>query len=235
MSTTGRRAASQQFLDDLYGRLARRYDLVNAVQSAGLVGFARRAAARRLGSGLVLDVGAGSGDLAAACLAAGADRVVALDRSGPMLAVAREKLAAEERAGRVVFMRGDVFRLPFDDETFDHAGSGFVFRNLPAGGEALAELYRVLKPGGNFASVDVLAPPPGLFGAAYRIYLNTLVPVWGRLFAGDRRAYKYLAASIQRCFTGEEFALRLEAAGFEAARAQPWFGGICYVVSGRKP
>jgi demethylmenaquinone methyltransferase/2-methoxy-6-polyprenyl-1,4-benzoquinol methylase len=233
--STSRAAVSQRFLDDLYGRIAPRYDLVNWIQSLGLVGAVRRAAARRIARGVVLDAGAGSGELAAACLAAGAAAVVCLDRSPEMFAVARAKLAAPESEGRVRFVLGDVARLPFRDRAFDNAGSAFVFRNIPDVGAALAEMRRVLRPGGRLAIADVLAPPGGLFGALYRVYLNVMVPVWGWLFARDQAAYRYLSSSIQRCFSGAELAVWVADAGFAEARVQNKFGGVTQIVGGRRP
>lgn len=219
----------------MYGRIARRYDLVNFVQSLGLVGPMRRDAAAFVASGVVLDAGAGSGGLAAACLAAGASRVVCLDRSPEMFAVARAKLASRERAGWVRFVLGDVARMPFRDGAFDSVGSAFVFRNIPSTDAAAAEVRRVLKAGGRVAVADVFAPPKGLTGALYGIYLNVMLPLWGRILARDAPAYRYLSASIQNCFSGEEFAGRLAAAGFADVRAEAKFFGVAHVVKGRLP
>lgn len=235
MSTFARASVKQGFLDKLYGRIARRYDLVNYVQSLGLVGLMRRDAAAFVGRGVVLDAGAGSGDLAAACLGSGASRVVCLDRSPEMFAVARAKLASREREGRVRFVLGDVTRLPFRDGAFDNVGSAFVFRNIPSTDAGVGEVGRVLKAGGRFAAADVFAPPGGLLGALYKIYLNVMVPLWGRLLARDGSAYRYLSASIQNCFSAEELAGRLAAAGFADARAEAKFFGVAHVVKGRLP
>ncbi len=235
MSTFARTTVSQNFLDDLYGRIARRYDLVNVVQSFGLLGLVRRAVARCVARGLVLDAGAGSGRFAAACLAAGASRVVCLDRSAEMFAVARAKLAAHEKAGRVRFVLGDVTRLPFADGAFENAGSVFVFRNIPGVDAAAAEMRRVIRPGGRLAVADALAPPPGVLGYFYKIYLNAVVPLWGRLLARDGAAYRYLAASIQKCISAQEFARLLAGAGFADVARKPKLGGIAHVVWGRVP
>jgi len=233
MSTFARAAITQEFLDDLYGRIARRYDLVNLVQSLGLVGFVRRVVAQRAGRGVILDAGAGSGDQAAACLAAGASRVVCLDRSSRMFDVARAKLGAYEKTGRVSFVLGDVTRLPFRDGAFDNAVSAFLFRNIPRVDDAAREVKRVIKAGGRLAVADVFAPPPGFFGALYKSYLSVIVPLWGRLIARDGPAYRYLAASIRHCFSAEDFAGRLAAAGFGDVSARPKFGGVAYVVEAR--
>ena len=180
-----------------------------------------------------MDAGAGSGYLAAACLAAGASRVVCLDRSPRMFDVARAKFAVYERAGRMSFVLGDVTRLPFRDGAFDNVGSAFLFRNIPGVDAAAREMRRVLKAGGCAAVADVFAPPKGLTGALYKVYLNVMVPLWGRLIARDGPAYRYLSSSIRRCFSAEDFARRLEAAGFGDVSAQPKFCGVAYVVKAR--
>lgn len=219
----------------MYGRIARRYDLVNSVQSFGLVGFVRREVAGWAARGVVLDAGAGSGYLAAACLAGGASRVVCLDRSPPMFDVARRKLGAFERTGRVFFVLGDVTRLPFRDGAFDNAASAFLFRNVPRVDAAVKEIKRVVKAGGRAAVADVFAPPGGFIGALYRSYLNVVVPLWGRLLAGDGPAYRYLSSSIRHCFSAEDFARCLAAAGFGDVSARPKFCGVVYVVKARTP
>jgi demethylmenaquinone methyltransferase/2-methoxy-6-polyprenyl-1,4-benzoquinol methylase len=235
MSTSARRGVTQRFLDDLYGRIAPRYDAVNFLLSFGLVGVVRRDAAAFVGRGVVLDAGAGSGGLAAACLAAGASRVVCLDRSPEMFRVARARLAAHERAGRLTFVLGDAARLPFRDAVFDNVGSAFLFRNVPAPEAALEEVRRVLTRGGRVAVADVFAPPKGLVGTLYDLYLNVVVPFWGKLVARDGPAYRYLSTSIKNCFTGEEFARALAEAGFADTRAKAKFCGVAYVVKGGLP
>lgn len=235
MSTTAHLPADQRFLDDIYGRIARRYDLLNHVQSFGLATLVRRAAARVIAAGAVLDVGAGSGDLARACLRAGARRVVCLDRTENMYREARRKLAREAAAGRAFFVIGDVRRLPFKDGVFDSAGSAFVFRNLPAEPAMLSEIARTLKAGGRVAVVDMFAPPRGIWGLLYRMYVNIGFPLWGRLVVGHAPAYLYLRTSVLKCFTAESFAARLRKAGFTDTGIRRCLGGITPIVTGRRP
>ena len=230
MSTTAA-GFKQDFLDRLFGRVAGRYDLVNAVQSFGTDAALRRGAAAYAGGGLILDAGAGSGDVARACLRAGAVRVVCLDRSVAMLARARAKLAPF--GGRALFVIGDVRRLPFKEDVFDGAVSGFVFRNLPLDPSWLTDVNRVMKVGGVFASVDLFAPPAGVWGILYGFYLRYTLPLWGRFLAGDAAAYRYLVGSVNRCFTAAAFAACLEEAGFVSPVLQKKLGGVAYVVAAR--
>ncbi len=234
MSTLSRARAKQAFLDRTYGRIARRYDLLNTALSFGFDRYLRRAAVRHL-RGVVLDVGAGSGGLAAAALTAGATSVVCLDRTAPMFAVARRRLAAAAAEGRVRFVFGDARQLPFRDGVFDGAGSGFVFRNIPGVAAALAEVRRVVASGGRLAIVDLFAPPGGVWGFAYRLYLKVAVPFWGRLVGHDAGAYGYLVASILGCFGGADFSGWLAGAGFVDVTTAAKFGGVAHIVTARVP
>lgn len=234
MSTSAPLPADQRFLDDIYGRIARRYDLLNHVQSFGLATFVRRTAARIIAAGVVLDVGAGSGDLARACLRAGARRVICLDRNEGMFREARRKLRDQRTAGKVFFVIGDVRRLPFKDGVFDGAGSAFVFRNLPAEPGMLGEIGRTLRRGAPVAVVDMFAPPGGLWGLLYRVYLKVGFPFWGRIVVGHAPAYSYLKTSVLKCFTAESFAGRLRDAGFIRVGIKPCLGGVTPVVTGRR-
>jgi len=231
-SIASRPAVSQRFLDNLYGRIARRYDAVNTLQSLGLDGRARRAVAACAARGRVLDVGAGTAKLAAALLAAGAASVVCVDRSWPMFEVARRRFAQDAGLGRIRFVIGDATRLPFRAAAFDGVAAAFLFRNLPDIDAALAEAARVVRPGAPFATVDTFAPPGGLWGLLYRGYLRAIVPAWGYLVARDVGAYRYLVASIGRCFTGGSFAARLAEAGFRAVRAAPLLAGVMNLITG---
>jgi ubiquinone/menaquinone biosynthesis methyltransferase len=233
MSTAAPAGEKQLFLDRIYGRIARRYDVLNFVQSLGWDAAIRRGAARHLDRGVILDVGAGSGALARAALRAGAAKVICLDRNAPMFGVARRKLAAEERAGRVRFVYGDLRRLPFRAASFDGVGSAFVYRNLPADPATDGELARVVKPGGALAVADVFAPPRGWWGTLARWYINAIVPWLGALITGYAPAHAYFAASVRACFSARDFAARLGAAGFGAVTEEPYLGGVAYVVAAR--
>lgn len=224
--------ASQKFLDRLYGRIAWRYDLVNTLQSLGTDACARRKAASVVATGTVLDLGTGTGKLAAAVLRKGAARVVCMDRSVPMLTLAAARFKDKRFVGKVYLVRGDAGRLPFKRGVFDGVVSAFVLRNVPNLPGVLAEAARVSRPGASFATVDTLRPPRGWWGALYELYLRTVIPVVGRLLTGDAAAFRYLVVSIRRCFTGEALAAATAAAGFQRVRRMGLLGGIMELVTG---
>ncbi len=179
----------------MFDRIAGRYDTVNTVLSAGTDGGWRRRAARETGlreGGSALDVACGSGKLAAQLrrLAGPRGRVVGLDFSARMLDVARR-----EHPG-IEFVEGDALNLPFDAAEFDASTIAFGLRNLADPIRGLAEMLRVVRPGGRAVVLEFVRPPRTLAGSAYRLYLRRLLPAIGGVISGDRAAYRYLSDTV---------------------------------------
>jgi len=171
----------------MFDRIAARYDLLNTILSAGADSRWRRQAARaaRLApGGAALDVACGSGRLTAelARSAGAAGRVVGVDFSPGMLEVARRDQPA------LRFVEGDALDLPFGDEEFDAATMAFGLRNLADPGRGLAEMRRVVRPGGRMVVLEFVRPPRNLVGAGYRLYLTGVLPRVGGLVSGDAAA-----------------------------------------------
>ena len=189
-------------VNEMFSRLARRYDLVNDVMSFGLHRRWKRDTVRLgLGPGgpalRWLDLCCGTGDigLLAEKSAAGA-RVVGLDFTLPMLAVARRRgLAASARAR---FVEGDALALPFADGSFDVVSVGYGLRNLADLPRGLAEMRRVLAPGGRAAVLDFGKPDNPIASALYWGYLKVAMPLMGWLFHRDPDTYAYIPASLER-------------------------------------
>ncbi|MDJ1158868.1 bifunctional demethylmenaquinone methyltransferase/2-methoxy-6-polyprenyl-1,4-benzoquinol methylase UbiE [Chelatococcus sp. SYSU_G07232] len=230
----------QGLVDDVFHKVARRYDLMNDLMSAGLhrawkdalVSSLRPPRDRPFGH---LDVAGGTGDIAFRVLEAGGPRtqVTVFDINGDMLAVGRERAGA--RFGRRIdFVQGNAEALPFPDKSFDAYTIAFGIRNVPRIEEALAEAHRVLKRGGRFlclefSHVDV----PGL-DAVYDAYSFNVIPALGRMVTGDAEPYRYLVESIRRFPTAEGFADMVRAAGFGRVTYRPMTGGVVALHSGWK-
>ena len=214
----------------LFGAIARRYDLANHLLSGGLDFFWRRRAAKIVRSWKpvrVLDLATGSGDLALAISKACPDaEVLGADFCLPMLLTARRK-------GVVNLIQADGMALPLPDAAFDAVTIAFGLRNMESWQRGLAEIARVLRVGGHVLVLDFSIPRPPL-RALYRFYLHRVMPAFARLLTGDRRAYEYLGASIEKFPGGTAMNAMIEAAGFADANCEPLTGGVVSLYSARR-
>jgi demethylmenaquinone methyltransferase/2-methoxy-6-polyprenyl-1,4-benzoquinol methylase len=203
----------------MFDRIAPVYDAMNHVMTAGLDRRWRRLTAQAVvrPGDRVLDACCGTGDLAVAARGAGGV-VTGLDFSEPMLERARKK------SHEIEWRQGDLLALPFEDGTFDAATVGFGVRNLTDLERGLAELRRVLRPGGRLAVLEITRPR-GLLTPFYRLWFDGVVPLLGKVLPGGS-AYTYLPASVRRFPGPEELAELVRAAGFEDVRWRTFGGGI---------
>ncbi len=220
----------------MFDSIARRYDTLNHLLSAGLDRRWRARAVRELGlSGRerVLDVCTGTGDLGFALLEAkagqGARDVVGVDFAHEMLKVGVAKVRASAVAGRFHIARGDAMNMPVPGAAFDAATIGFGIRNVQQPDAALREIARALKPGGRLAILEFGFPRiPGI-RAAYKWYFRAVLPRIGKAISKHGKAYSYLPASVERFPTPEAFADEIRRAGFRQVRAVPLALGIVYL------
>jgi demethylmenaquinone methyltransferase/2-methoxy-6-polyprenyl-1,4-benzoquinol methylase len=224
----------------LFDGIARRYDLLNHLLSAGIDRRWRRRAARRIAAdepATVLDVATGTGDLALAALAAGRDdaEITGVDLAGAMLRIARRKAGRAGAGGRLRFIQGDAGRLPFPEASFEAVSTAFGVRNFEDLHRGLAELRRVVKPGGRVVILEFSRPRLRPFAPLYAAYFRHVLPRLGGWISGCREAYAYLPDSVAAFPEGRDFLDRLEAAGFEAARACPLTFGIATIYEGIRP
>ena len=210
---------SPSAVESMFDRIAPVYDAMNRVMTAGLDQRWRALTAAKVvrPGDRVLDACCGTGDLALAAHEAGG-HVTGLDFSEPMLERARRKSDAIE------WVRGDLLELPFEDASFDAATVGFGVRNVSDLRLALAELRRVLRPGGRLAILEITTPR-GPLRVFYRLWFDRIVPLLGKLLRGGS-AYTYLPASVRRFPGPEDFAALLGAAGFEDVSFRLLAGGI---------
>jgi len=203
----------------MFDRIAPVYDAMNRTMTAGLDRRWRRITAELVvkPGDEVLDACCGTGDLAIAAARRGG-RVTGLDFSEPMLERARRK------APDLTWVRGDVLAMPFPDGGFDAATVGFGVRNVEDLPAALAELRRILRPGGRLGILEITRPR-GLLAPFYRLWFDAVVPLLGKVLPGGR-AYTYLPASVRRFPGPEELAELIEGAGLRDVRVRLFAGGI---------
>jgi demethylmenaquinone methyltransferase / 2-methoxy-6-polyprenyl-1,4-benzoquinol methylase len=218
----------------MFGRVARRYDLLNHLLSASLDRVWRRRLARSLAvpaGSRVLDLCAGTGDQAEALRAPGIE-IVAADFCLPMLALARPKFArgGSPAPGPV---QADALSLPFSDRRFDAASVSFGLRNVADLDAALQELARVLRPGGELGVLEFAIPVRQPLRGLYLFYFRRLLPAVGRMVSKDASAYSYLPSSVLAFPQREGFAGRMADAGFTDCRFESLSGGILCLYRGR--
>ena len=215
----------------MFDAVAGRYDLMNDILSAGQVRLWRRAVTRILDARpgeTILDLAAGTGTSTQAFARTGA-RAVATDFSLGMLR------AGKKQYPDGTFAAGDALRLPFKDESFDVATISFGLRNVADTKAALAEMYRVTKPGGRLVIAEFSSLTVKPADVVYRRYLLDILPKIAKKAARNPEAYVYLAESIQAWPSQSELARIIESAGWQSVRWRDLSLGIVAVHVGRRP
>lgn len=213
----------------MFGGIARHYDLMNTIMTAGMHHRWRRLAVKAAGAGeqgTALDVCCGTGDLAFSLYDAVGPlgSVTAVDFSRRMLSVARQK--AREKGRPVDFKWGDATRLDFEDDSFDAATVGFGVRNIADIDAVFSEMARVVRPGGRVVCLEITQPGSQPFKFFYRIWFERTVPMLGRMVAGQRSAYSYLPESVRHFPEAPALAGIMRTAGLKDVSYRLLAGGI---------
>lgn len=225
------------YVQTMFGKIAARYDLLNRVMTFGLDRGWRAFAVRHVtpldiaAPHCALDVATGTGDFLPMLHAAMPDAlVVGLDFALPMMQAGGAKLeAAGARSG---YVGGDALSLPFPDNSFDAITTGFGMRNVVNIETAFREMYRVAKPGGRMACLEVARPRNALVRLGHQVYFNRVVPIIGKLIAGNAEAYTYLPQSAQRFPPPDELAdLLRNASWHNVSYALLGFGAVAVHVA----
>ncbi len=233
-------AERARYVQQMFSRIARHYDLMNRVMTAGQDIRWRKAVIGLAGlpeGGRLLDLGAGTGDLAREALRQQpCAQVVAADFTLEMMRVGQEHSQRQPLpAGCLAWSAADATRLPFPERTFAAVVSGFLLRNVPDLKGCLAEQYRVLEPGGRLVALDTTPPPRTALAPLIRFHLHTVIPTLGKLIAGQAEAYQYLPDSTEGFLEPEQLASRLQETGFQDVRFQRRMFGTIAIHWARKP
>jgi len=221
----------------VFDSVATRYDLMNDLMSLGVHRLWKRFAMQLTGvraGQRVLDLASGTGDLAArlAGLVGPTGLVVMSDINAAMLAQGRDRMLDDGRVGNVRYAQLDAEALPFAAGSFDCVTIGFGLRNVTHKERALAEMHRVLRPGGRALVLEFSHPTAAPLKAAYDLYSFQVLPRLGRLVANDEASYRYLAESIRMHPDQETLKGMMEAAGFERCDVHNLTGGVVAVHRG---
>jgi demethylmenaquinone methyltransferase/2-methoxy-6-polyprenyl-1,4-benzoquinol methylase len=238
---TVRLGQKQALVDDVFHKVADRYDLMNDFMSMGLhrawkdvlVAMVKPPRNRPFHH---LDVAGGTGDVAFRVAEAGGPQteVTILDINGEMLRVGEARAEKRRVPGHLTFVEANAEELPFPDKSFDAYTIAFGIRNVPRIERALAEAYRVLKRGGRFLCLEFSSVNlPGL-DKIYEAYSFTAIPAMGKAVTGDGHPYRYLVESIRKFPHPEVFRDMIEDAGFQRASYTRLTGGVVAIHSGWK-
>ena len=231
----------QAMVDDVFSSVARRYDLMNDLMSAGLHRLWKGAMVSALNppkrgrAWRLVDAAGGTGDIAfrVAQRSAGHADIVVVDANGSMLEVGRKRA---EKLGfkTIAFQEGNAESLPLPDASFDAYSIAFGIRNVPRIETALTEARRVLKHGGRFLSLEFSQVDAPMLDRLYEAYSFRVIPALGQAVAGDAESYRYLVESIRTFPNQERFADMIRTAGFGRVSYRNFSGGIAALHSGWK-
>ena len=225
----------KEYVRTLFNSIASRYDLLNHLLSAGIDAHWRRKAVEHL-RGIhpkrILDVATGTGDFAIAGLRLNPEEIVGVDIAEEMLAIGRKKIASRGLNGVITMEKAEAEKLPFADSRFDAAMVAFGARNFENLVAGIAEMRRVLRPGGMILVLEFSQPSMPLFRQIYFWYFRRILPIVGKMISGSPDAYTYLPRTVMAFPQGNDFLGVLTAAGFRSAEEERLTFGIASVYTG---
>lgn len=230
--------AKKQQVADMFNNIAKTYDFLNHFLSLGIDIIWRKKAINELKKdkpALILDVATGTGDFAFEALSAlKPEKIIGVDISQGMLDIAQQKITKRNLGHQFEVKLGDSEKLPFGDDGFDAVTVAYGVRNFENLETGLADMLRVLKPGGKAVILEFSKPKAFPIKQLYNFYFNYITPGIGKIFSKDSRAYAYLPESVAAFPDGRNFVALMDKVGFKNTKNRPLAFGICSIYTGVK-
>ena len=230
-------AGKKEQVTQMFDKISGNYDNLNRVITFGMdVGWRKNVfkIVKQQQPKSILDIATGTGDMAILYSKTNADKIVGLDISTGMLEVARQKTAALKLEDVLEYQLGDAENLHFDTQSFDAVTVTYGIRNFEDLEKGLFEILRVLNPGGTLVVLETSIPDNFLLRQGYYFHTKVLLPIIGRLFSTDKKAYSYLSESAHNFPYGEKLKLIFEKVGFKSVEIYPQMGGVSTIYKATK-
>lgn len=224
-------------VEEMFDNIAPRYDFLNRLLSLRIDTLWRKKAMsllKPLKPKRILDVATGTADFAIELRKLQPEEVVGVDLSEQMLSYGRVKVQKRGLDKLISLQKGDSENLPFEDNSFDAITVAFGVRNFENTLKGLSEMYRVLRPGGKLVVLEFSQPKVFPVKQIFYFYFHNILPVVGRTFSKDHRAYTYLPESVGAFPEGQDFLNLLKQVGFNSTQCSELTFGISSVYSGTK-
>ncbi|RVT99899.1 bifunctional demethylmenaquinone methyltransferase/2-methoxy-6-polyprenyl-1,4-benzoquinol methylase UbiE [Mucilaginibacter limnophilus] len=231
-------ATKKQQVADMFNNISKTYDFLNHFMSLGIDIIWRKKAIGELKQDkpkLILDVATGTGDFAFEALSIlKPEKIIGVDISQGMLDIAKQKIAKRGLGDKFEIKLGDSEGLPFTSNEFDAVTVAYGVRNFENLEAGLADIFRVLKPGGKAVVLEFSKPKAFPIKQLYNFYFSYITPGIGKLFSKDSRAYSYLPESVAAFPDGKSFTALMDKIGFKHTKSRPLAFGICSIYTGVK-
>ena len=230
-------SSKKEEVAEMFNNISKRYDFLNHFLSLGIDKIWRRKAIKMLRPSkpqVILDIATGTGDFALAALKLKPEQVIGVDISDGMLEVGKEKMKRKGVDNIIELKNGDSESLPFESDSFDALTVGFGVRNYEDLEKGLAEMLRILKPGGEAVILEFSKPKKFPIKQLFSFYSKRLIPFFGKRISKDARAYNYLPESVAAFPEGQAFVDIMESIGYQQVKTKLVSGGIATIYFGVK-
>lgn len=230
-------SSKKEQVAQMFDNIANRYDLLNSILSLGIHKGWRKKCVRLLGAkkpAAILDVATGTGDFAIACAKLNPKKITGIDISEGMMQVGRDKIKKLALDQLISLEQGNAETVSYPDASFDAIVVGFGVRNFQNLEKGLANLFRMLRPGGQLIVLEFSYPRNFLVKAGYNFYFTYITPLVGKLLSKDTRAYSYLTESVKAFPNNEKFTAILDRIGYKKSSFRVLSLGIAAIYTGEK-